>query len=330
MDSITIVLLLVVIALQLWNITKKSNIEELKVILQRTAEEQRDGVRKQIESGTTEQFQRFEVIQASIQKTLSENRHELNRQLSEFQQQMEQRSANIQDVSVEKNEQIRKTVVTALQDSRKEQNDQFHVFSEKVDRRLSAIQRVNIENIEKINTTLEDRMNSLQESNEKRLEQMQGIVDEKLQKTLESRLSKSFEIVNKQLESVGQGLGEMKALAADTKSLKNALTNVKERGTYGEVRLEKLLSDILAPNQYEMNVEIASGKRVEFAVKLPGNGDVPLLLPIDSKFPIEDYNRLLDAGDKAAIDIARRSLTAKIRTFAKDIHDAVCKIKLEK
>ena len=95
MDSITIVLLLVVIALQLWNITKKSNIEELKVILQRTAEEQRDGVRKQIESGTTEQFQRFEVIQASIQKTLSENRHELNRQLSEFQQQMEQRSANI-------------------------------------------------------------------------------------------------------------------------------------------------------------------------------------------------------------------------------------------
>ena len=405
MDSITIVLLLVVIALQLWNITKKSNIEELKVILQRTAEEQRDGVRKQIESGTTEQFQRFEVIQASIQKTLSENRHELNRQLSEFQQQMEQRSANIQDVSVEKNEQIRKTVVTtlqdsrkeqndqfhvfsekvdsrlsaiqranieniekinmilenkmnslqesnerrleqmgqrlaniqdvsvekneqirktvvtALQDSRKEQNDQFHVFSEKVDRRLSAIQRVNIENIEKINTTLEDRMNSLQESNEKRLEQMQGIVDEKLQKTLESRLSKSFEIVNKQLESVGQGLGEMKALAADTKSLKNALTNVKERGTYGEVRLEKLLSDILAPNQYEMNVEIASGKRVEFAVKLPGNGDVPLLLPIDSKFPIEDYNRLLDAGDKAAIDIARRSLTAKIRTFAKDIHD---------
>ena len=103
--------------------------------------------------------------------------------------------------------------MTALQDSRKEQNDQFHVFSEKVDRRLSAIQRVNIENIEKINTTLEDRMNSLQESNEKRLEQMQGIVDEKLQKTLESRLSKSFEIVNKRLESVGQGLGEMKALA---------------------------------------------------------------------------------------------------------------------
>jgi len=147
------------------------------------------------------------------------------------------------------------------------------------------------------------------------------VVDEKLQKTLETRLAQSFELVSKQLESVGQGLGEMKALAADAKSLKNALTNVKERGTYGEVRLEKLLSDILAPNQYEMNVEITDGKRVEFAVKLPGNNDVPLLLPIDSKFPIEDYNRLIDAEEKQAMEEARRSLAIKIRAFAKDIHD---------
>ncbi len=142
-----------------------------------------------------------------------------------------------------------------------------------------------------------------------------------MQKTLETRLAQSFELVSKQLESVGQGLGEMKALAADAKSLKNALTNVKERGTYGEVRLEKLLSDILAPNQYEMNVEITDGKRVEFAVKLPGNNDVPLLLPIDSKFPIEDYNRLIDAEEKQAMEEARRSLAIKIRAFAKDIHD---------
>ena len=164
-------------------------------------------------------------------------------------------------------------------------------------------------------------MKELQASNEKRLEQIQGVVDVKLQKTLETRLAQSFELVSKQLESVGQGLGEMKALAADAKSLKNALTNVKERGTYGEVRLEKLLSDILAPGQYETNVEIIDGKRVEFVIKLPGNGDVPLLLPVDSKFPIEDYNRLLDAGDKQAIEEARRSLTAKIRVFAKEIHD---------
>jgi DNA recombination protein RmuC len=230
------------------------------------ADEMRDSVAKQIRDGTTEQFQRFGMIQESIQSTLKSNREELNKQLREFQEQ--------------------------------------------IDSRLLSIQRANTESIEK-----------LMAGNEKRLEQMQGIVDEKLQKTLEVRLAQSFELVSKQLDSVSQGLGEMRALAADTKSLKNALTNVKDRGAYGEVRLEKLLSDILAPSQYETNVEIGNNKRVEFAVKLPGSGDAPLLLPIDSKFPIEDYNRLLDAEDKQSIDEARKSLAQKIRAFAKDIHD---------
>lgn len=317
---VTVILLLVVIILQIIG-HKKSDIGEIITLLKRTAEEQRNDVQKQIASGATEQFERFGVIQKSIQDTLSTNRDEVNRQLGEFQQQMETKLTAIQKAGIESNEQIGRTVTTALQKSREEQNNQLHTFGDQVDRRLSSIQCANAENIEKINTTLENKMKELQESNEKRLEQMQGVVDEKLQKTLESRLSQSFELVSRQLESVGQGLGEMKALAADAKSLKNALTNVKERGTYGEVRLEKLLSDILAPNQYEMNVEIANGKRVEFVIKLPGNGDAPLLLPIDSKFPIEDYNRLLDAEDKQSIDDARRSLVAQIRTFAKDIHD---------
>ncbi|MCM1100783.1 MAG: DNA recombination protein RmuC [Clostridium sp.] len=317
---IIIILLLAVLILQIAG-RKKSDSGEIMSLLRHNAEEQRDAVQKQIARGTTEQFERFGFIQKSVQDTLSMNRNEVNRQLGEFQRQMETKLTEIQKTGAEGNEQIGNTVRTALQKSREEQNNQLHTFGEQVEGRLSSMQRVNAENIEKINTTLENKMKELQESNEKRLEQMQGVVDEKLQKTLETRLSQSFELVSKQLESVGQGLGEMKALAADAKSLKNALTNVKQRGTYGEVRLEKLLSDILAPNQYEMNVEIANGKRVEFAVKLPGNGDVPLLLPIDSKFPIEDYNRLLDAEDKQAIDEARRSLTAKIRAFAKDIHD---------
>lgn len=244
---VAVALLLVVIMLLLRG-RQTSDIGAITSLLKQTAKEQREEVRSQIASGTTEQFERFGVIQENIQNTLSGN-------------------------------------------------------------------------FDKINTTLEKQMQLLQDSNEKRLEKIQGVVDEKLQKTLETRLSQSFELVSRQLESVGQGLGEMKALAADAKSLKDALTNVKERGTYGEVRLEKLLADVLAPGQYETNVEIADGKRVEFAVKLPGNGDVPLLLPIDSKFPIEDYNRLLDAGDKAAIDAARNALTAKIKVFAKDIHD---------
>ena len=283
MDSVQLVLTIISIVLLAALIVivllkqKKSDISEIIALLKRTTDEQRDSVSKQIANGATEQFQRFGMIQESVQSTLQKNREETNGQLRDFQTQ--------------------------------------------IDKRLSDIQRGNSENIEKINTTLETKMKSLQESNEKRLEQMQGVVDEKLQKTLETRLAQSFELVSKQLESVGQGLGEMKALAADAKSLKNALTNVKERGTYGEVRLEKLLSDILAPSQYETNVEIANGKRVEFAVKLPGNGDTPLLLPIDSKFPIEDYSRLLDAEDRAAIDEARKSLSTKIRSFAKDISE---------
>ena len=300
---------------------KKTDISEIISVLKRTAEEQRKEVQQQISNGATEQFERFGVIQQSIQGTLSENRKEVNRQLKEFEQQMESKLETIQNVGMKSNEQIGRNVTTALQDNRKEQNDQLHEFGEQVNNRLLFIQRANADNIEKINTTLENKVKELQESNEKRLEQMQGVVDEKLQKTLETRLSQSFELVSKQLESVGQGLGEMRALAADAKSLKNALIKVKDRGPYGEIRLEKLLSDILAPNQYETNVEIASGKRVEFAIKLPGNGDSPLFLPIDSKFPIEDYNRLLDAEDKTSIDEARRSLTAKIRIFAKDIHD---------
>lgn len=216
---------------------------------------------------------------------------------------------------------IQESVQATLQNSRIETSQQLRGFQEQLDARLLSIQRANAETMEKVIAALEGRMKALQESNERRLEQMQGVVDEKLQKTLETRLAQSFALVGKQLDSVQQGLGEMKSLAADAKSLRNALTNVKERGTYGEVRLEKLLADILAPSQYEMNVEIANNKRVEFAIKLPGSGDAPLLLPIDSKFPIEDYNRLLDAGDKQAMDEARRSLAQKIRAFARDIYE---------
>lgn len=320
LGAASIVLLLIVIILEIAG-HRKTDLGRIAELLRITADEQRDSVQKQLASGATEQFERFGMIQKSIQETLQANREEINRQLSSFQQQTEARLTAIQTAATQSNDRMAVNVTAMLQASRAEQNSQLAAFSSQIDNRLSAIQRANTESSEKISITLENRMTALQASNEKRLEQMQGIVDEKLQKTLDTRLAQSFELVTRQLESVGQGLGEMKALAADAKSLKNALTNVKERGTYGEIRLEKLLSDILAPNQYETNVEIASGKRVEFAVKLPGNDDTPLLLPIDSKFPIEDYNRLLDAQDKQAIDEARRSLTAKIRAFAKDIHD---------
>jgi DNA recombination protein RmuC len=216
---------------------------------------------------------------------------------------------------------IQESIQQTLTMSREETNKRLGEFGKQVDERLLAIQNANNENMQRLNVALETKMKALQDSNEKRLEQMQAVVDEKLQKTLEIRLAQSFELVSKQLNNVQQGLGEMKNLAADAKSLKNALINVKERGTYGEVRLEKLLSDILAPTQYEMNVEIEDGKRVDCIVKLPGNGDMPLMLPIDSKFPIEDYNRLLDAEDKQAIEEARKVLASKIKGVAKSIYE---------
>ena len=285
-SAIIIILLIVIIAL-LISSRKNSGAGEISVLLKRDSEAMRESVSKQIASGATEQFERFGMIHKSIQDALISNG---------------------------------KSVEATLQASRAETNEQLGKFSMQLDSRLSSIARGNADNMDRLNATLESRIKALQDSNEMRLSQIQGVVDEKLQKTLETRLAQSFELVGKQLERVSEGLGEMKNLAADAKSLKNALTNVKERGAYGEIRLEKLLSDILAPGQYLTNVEIGNNKRVEFAVKLPG-GDAPLLLPIDSKFPIEDYNRLLDAEDKPAIDAARRSLTQKIRVFAKDIYD---------
>ena len=284
---VSVALLVVILTLLLIG-RKKTDWSVMIRLLTRSADEQRDSVAKQIANGATEQFERFALIQKSIQETLLTSS---------------------------------KSMENTLQNSRTETNVQLDKFREQLDTRLSSLQRGNAESVEKLSATLESKMKSLQESNEKRLEQMQGIVDDKLQKTLESRLTQSFALVSKQLDSVQQGLGEMKNLAADARDLKSALTNVKERGTYGELRLEKLLSDILAPNQYEANVEITGGKRVEFAVRLPGNGDVPLLLPIDSKFPIEDYTRLLDADDKQTIEEARKSLTQRIRAFARDICD---------
>jgi len=202
-----------------------------------------------------------------------------------------------------------------------EQFARFSMIQKSVQDTLHANREEANRQLDRINATLETQIRSLQNSNEKRLEDMQRVVDEKLQKTLETRLAQSFELVSKQLDSVQQGLGEMKSLAADAKSLKNALTNVKDRGTYGEVRLEWLLADILAPSQYEANAAIADNKRVDFVIKLPGNGDEPLLLPIDSKFPMEDYIRLLDAEDKNTIDEARKALAARIRKEAKDISE---------
>ena len=189
----------------------------------------------------------------------------------------------------------------------------------------------NEQKLNQVRETIEKRLTSLQEENTKKLDEMRMTVDEKLQKTLEDRISQSFKQVSEQLEAVYKGLGEMNKIGLEVGDLKKVLSNVKTRGMLGEIQLGSILEQILAPEQFLENVATIPGskERVEFAVKLPGDESGPVLLPIDSKFPTEDYVRLLDAsilGDKAAVDNAWKSLETKIKSFAKDIHDKYVQI----
>lgn len=198
-------------------------------------------------------------------------------------------------------------------------------FTQEISDRLEALTRSNAEKQLELQAALRQELEKLRQDNEAKLEKMRQTVDEKLQGTLEKRLGESFSLVSKRLEEVQKGLGEMQSLASDVGGLKRVLTNVKNRGGWGEVQLSRQLDDILTPEQYEENVAVSPGasERVEFAVKLPGRDDEgALYLPIDSKLPQEDYERLLDAqelGDKAAIDEAGRALERAITEQAKTI-----------
>ena len=196
-------------------------------------------------------------------------------------------------------------------------------------KQLKEITEANQEALDRIRTTFDDRVRELQESNEKKLEEMRKTVDEKLHDTLEKRLGESFKLVSDRLEAVHKGLGEMQNLAAGVGDLKRVLTNVKARGTWGEVQLGAILEQVLTPDQYERNVQVkaSSLERVEYAIRLPGPKDDPeacVWLPIDSKFPQEDYLRLQDASEQAdpgLVQSASEALARTIRTAAKDIHD---------
>ena len=180
--------------------------------------------------------------------------------------------------------------------------------------------------LEIINRNLTNSVKEMQESNEKRLEEMRQTVEEKLEQTLQNRLKASFETVSKQLESVNQGLGEMKNVAQDVGTLNKVLYNTKTRGILGELQLGQIIEDIMTPNQYEREFPTVSGssERVEYAIKLPGTDDDGYVyLPIDSKFQLEDYYRLEDAYesvDKEQVELYRKSLLNSIKRFAKDIN----------
>jgi DNA recombination protein RmuC len=199
---------------------------------------------------------------------------------------------------------------------------------------LGKLSEGNERRLTEVRQSVDARLLSLQEGNEKKLEQMRATVDEKLHATLELRLGESFRQVAERLELVHKGLGEMQALARDVGSLNRVLTNVKTRGIFGEVQLAGLLEQVFTPEQYATNVATVPGSndRVEFAVRLPGQGRSsvdgepapPLWLPIDAKFPREDYERLLDAHDRAdapAMEVAAKAIENRLKLEARSIRD---------
>jgi len=191
----------------------------------------------------------------------------------------------------------------------------------------SDLNQKSIESLKDIKSTIEKQLKEIRDDNTKQLNEMRKTVDEKLQTTLEKRIGESFKLVNDRLEQVHKGLGEMQTIASGVGDLKKVLSNVKTRGVLGEYQLENILEQLLTPDQYSKNVATKKGSQanVEFAIKLPGKDtNEEVWMPIDSKFPIEDYNRLLDSyelGVKEDIEKAQKVLLKTIQSFAKDINE---------
>ena len=195
-----------------------------------------------------------------------------------------------------------------------------------MEERLNAVSALNENRLEQMRRTLDERLDALARLNDQKLEQMRRTVSEKLESTLENRLGQSFRLVNEQLARVHKGLGEMQTLAQGVGDLKKVLTNVKTRGVWGEVRLRALLEDSLSPGQYLENAQVRPGtqERVEFAIRLPAAEGEGALLPVDSKFPQEDYLRLVDAaqsGDAEGVRAARKQLENAVREQARRIRE---------
>ncbi len=214
------------------------------------------------------------------------------------------------------------TLIKTLSGVSKNQHEQLGAFSEQLTRLIES----NEKRLEGLRGTVEKQLRLLQEDNGKKLDEMRQTVDEKLQGTLEKRLGESFKLVSEQLEQVHKGLGEMQSLATGVGDLKKVLSNVKTRGIWGEILLENLLEQLLTPEQFGKEVALKSGsrERVDFAVRLPGATDETVWLPIDAKFPKEDYERLVDAserGDAEAVELAVKQLENRVKAMAKSISE---------
>jgi DNA recombination protein RmuC len=288
---------LVVLLLLVWMLKRKASADQSREWEQRFAV---------LEKG-------LERLEKTIREELANNRQEGSATAKQNREELNQSFST-----------LNRTLVTTMGELAAQQKHLLDSFAD----RLTELTRLNEQKLEQVRGTIEQRLMYLQEENSKKLEQMRETVDEKLHATLEQRLGESFKLVSERLELVHKGLGEMQTLASGVGDLKKVLTNVKTRGTLGEIQLGNLLEQIMSPEQYEQNVATKKegGERVEFAVKLPAGEERGghIWLPIDSKFPLEDYQRLLDAQEEGNAQLAQeaaRQLEARIKLEAKTIRE---------
>jgi len=306
--------------------------------------ERLDGVRAESATGGKQLREEVVTMLKSISETMAETMKDLAAaekvQLEAFSSQIasltktsSEKLDGIRTESATGAKQLREEVIAALKGitvaTTKTMGELANVQKAQLEAMSSAIEKLsgsNEKKLEDVRLTVEAKLQSMQIDNAKQLEQMRQTVDEKLQGTLEKRLGESFKQVSERLEQVHKGLGEMQTLATGVGDLKKVLTNVKTRGTWGEVQLGALLEQVLNPDQFAINVATKDGgERVEFAIKLPGQGaakDETIWLPIDAKFPVEDYQRLIEAQEKAdaeGAEVAGKQLENRVKACAGEI-----------
>jgi DNA recombination protein RmuC len=266
----------------------------------------------------------FSINRNEVEKNAKELRNELSISMNRFNEQLMSTSLENRTELTKSLKSFEEKLVTTAKDLNELQRNKFNDLL-----RQQEQTKTDTENkLEKIRETIEKKLQILQEDNHKKLEQMRVTVDEKLQTTLEKRFNDSFTLISDRLELVHKGLGEMQTLAMNVNDIKKVMTNVKTRGIMGEYQLANILEDLLTNEQYEKNVKtkLGSGVHVEFAIKLPNNNSLnkTLWLPIDSKFPKEDYEALVDAyeeGDPIKLEILRKAFKNSIIKNAKDIKE---------
>ena len=276
-----------------------------------------------------------DLLERALRDEQREGRGELREQLEGLSRAQEVRidgfARSLADLSTRTDQRLDVLRDTLTEDARKgrlDASESQQRFADSLGQRLNELTQRNEQRIGEMRTTLEGRLKELQADNAQKLEQMRATVDEKLQATLTQRLDASFSLVSERLEAVQRGLGEMQQLATGVGDLKRVLSNVKDRGGWGEVQLENLLEQVLTAEQFARSVKVRpdSNEAVDFAIRLPGrqDGDVPVWLPIDAKFPREDYEKLIEAqerGDADAMRIAATQLERAIKVQAKSINE---------